>query len=60
MLSERFPAALRSELEKTFRKTKNRKINFSLVSEHCSTFWTTNPKWLLLRERGGGGLHVVN
>ena len=28
---------------------KNLEIDFSIVLEHCGTFWTKNPIWSLLR-----------
>ena len=33
-------------------KTKNRKIDYSFVSEHCASFWTKKLFFL----RGGGGV----
>ena len=43
---------------------KNRKIDYSLVSENCALFWTKKWKQLFLRGGGNGvgrgkGLHVV-
>ena len=43
------------------KNRKNRKINFSFISEYCATIWTKKRRRLFLR--GGGGrrdLHILN
>ena len=39
-------------------RTRNRKIDFSIVSEHCAAICT--KKWRRLFLRGMGGLHILN
>ena len=41
-------------------KTKSRKIDFSFVSDHCTTFWTKRKNSATFEGERVGGLHVVN